>query len=187
MDQLINYFYAGSELQEVLHCQWCVELWSSDVRDMESGTQAIWSISKYAGVASLPGCTRFYFAQKVLERTLKLVLPITGGADGEGGLPAASPTRVPPGSLPIDDKLLVRTSVLHTLDHSNILCTNITMLPVHSFCLITAGNPRPAPVPRFLTCCSPSPDQRQSSSAGLRRTHRHTHRLPSSGDPWMLE
>jgi len=36
----------GSTLQEVLHCQWCVELWSCVVRDMESGTQTIWGVFK---------------------------------------------------------------------------------------------------------------------------------------------
>ena len=43
----------GTALQEVLHCQWCVELWRSHVRDMESGTQTIWRIHKPSGW----GCT----------------------------------------------------------------------------------------------------------------------------------
>jgi len=33
-----------STLQEVLHCQWCVELWSCGVQDMEHWTQTIWGI-----------------------------------------------------------------------------------------------------------------------------------------------
>jgi len=38
------FFISGSTLQEVLHCQWRVELWCSHVWDMEPGTQAIWEL-----------------------------------------------------------------------------------------------------------------------------------------------
>ena len=37
-------FVIGSPLQEVLHCQWCVELWLCHVWDMESRTQTIWGL-----------------------------------------------------------------------------------------------------------------------------------------------
>ena len=37
----------GSPLQEVLHCQWCMELWLCHVWDMESRTQTIWRKYKH--------------------------------------------------------------------------------------------------------------------------------------------
>jgi len=35
-------FTAGPTFQEIFICQWCLELWSVIVRDMECGTQTIW-------------------------------------------------------------------------------------------------------------------------------------------------
>jgi len=39
----------GNQVQEVLHSQWCVELWVCALWDMESRTQTIWAIQKYGG------------------------------------------------------------------------------------------------------------------------------------------
>ena len=41
--------YLGFAVQEVLHSQWCVELWCAHVWDMESGTQAIWRKDQPSG------------------------------------------------------------------------------------------------------------------------------------------
>ena len=37
------------ETKTRVFCQWCVELWSCDVWDMESGTQTIWGVHKSTG------------------------------------------------------------------------------------------------------------------------------------------
>ena len=46
-------YAAGTAFQEVLHCQWCVELWSCDVWDMGPGTQTVWGIHKSRSESSL--------------------------------------------------------------------------------------------------------------------------------------
>jgi len=59
--------HTGSTFQEVLHCQWCVELWSCDVWDMESGTQTIWGLHKSRG--KLPWASPYWWVMLAsLER-----------------------------------------------------------------------------------------------------------------------
>ena len=44
------YLFAGNPFQEVLHSQWCVELWCPHVWNMESRTQTIWRKNQPSGL-----------------------------------------------------------------------------------------------------------------------------------------
>ena len=67
----------GSTLQEVLHCQWCMELWSCDVWDMEHWTQTIWGIFEQPGTPLAKLCIYiyvcFYLSTYPFPKVMKLV------------------------------------------------------------------------------------------------------------------
>ncbi len=49
LETLLHSFATGSTLQEVLDFQRCLELWSTDVRDLESGAETVCRLHQHAG------------------------------------------------------------------------------------------------------------------------------------------
>ena len=104
--------HTGSAFQEVLHCQWCVELWSCDVWDMEPGTQTIWGVFKPTGKAGLrKPCTVswIYFHNDNLSLPYGLLHgpSAPGNEAGRSWVPPPPSPRLPQGHIWTHDQVLV--------------------------------------------------------------------------------